>query len=73
MGLHELHAAPATSIQWSWDAERKVWLVEAFDLRGGFRRVVGQCWVLRSDPLPDHQLVGLMRSVVDVWQAGFLF
>jgi hypothetical protein len=69
----ELSIAPATAIQWSWDPAKKVWLVQAFDLRNGGRRVVAECWVLRTDPLPDHQLVGLLQTVIDVWQAGFLF
>ena len=69
----ELSIAPATAIQWSWDPGKKVWLVQAFDLRGGGRRVIAECWVLRTDPLPDHQLVELLHTVIDVWQAGFLF
>jgi hypothetical protein len=66
-------AAPACAIEWRWDAETKTWLVQALSLRNGGRSVVAQCHVLRSDPLPDHQLVELLHSIVDYWQAGYLF
>ena len=61
------------SLEWSWDASSKTWLVQAFSLRDGGRRVVAQCHVLRADPLPDHQLGQLLHAVIDYWQAGQLF
>jgi hypothetical protein len=61
------------AIEWRWDAATKTWLVQALSLRNGGRRVVAQCHVLRSDPLPDHVLGDLLHSIIDYWQAGQLF
>jgi hypothetical protein len=61
-------SAPAASITWSWSTDAKAWLVEAHSLRDGGRRLVAQCWVKRSDPLPDYLVQAFMSAIVDYWE-----
>jgi len=69
MSADGVNPAPAASITWSWSTDTKAWLVEAHSLRDGRRRLVAQCWVKRSDPLPDYLVQSLMSAVIDYWES----
>lgn len=73
MSADGVNAAPSASITWTWDTDTKAWLVEAHSLRHGRSRLVAQCWVKRSDPLPDYLVQSLMSAVVDYWESLTLF
>lgn len=56
-------------LSFTWDTEKKAWLVEALSVRDGRCRPIAQCWIIGTDPLPDDQLKLLMFAVVDYWHA----
>jgi hypothetical protein len=65
--------APTCTITWSWSPTAKAWLVQAHSLRNGRSSLVVECWVVRSDPLPDDVIKRLLPALVDWWQADTLF
>jgi hypothetical protein len=60
-------AVPAATLTWSWNTETKQWLVEAHSMRNGSRSFIASCWVKRSYPLRDHELVQLLHIAADYW------
>jgi hypothetical protein len=65
--------APTATLAWIWIPSTKSWLVEAHSMRDRRSRLIAQCWVQRSDPLPDDLIKRFLPAIVDYWQSLTLF